>query len=147
MENIVFDVLEQYSYNDMKELRSSIDKYIEYKIQKDIVENNEVELCIVPLINGGNIYLNDRNLITALYNKFPKLIRNEFDDRRYIYIEGSVSNMKNQELAEMLLANDYNDDDIIICQIPKYLNTYEDIVKYRHLYRKVKYMCFSEKLI
>jgi hypothetical protein len=146
MEKIVFDVLDRYSYNDMKELRLSIDKYIEYKINKDIQENNELELCIVPLINYGNIYLNESNLIIKLYNKFPKLIISECDDRRYIYIQCNIANMKNQELAEMLLANDYHDNDILICQIPKYLNTYEDIIKYRHLYKKVKYDYLSEKI-
>jgi hypothetical protein len=136
-ENVILEVLERYSYDDLTSLEESIRKYLEYKIKNDIQDNNELELCIVPLINYGHIYLEDPELIVKLYNKFPKLIKNEYDDRRYIYIEGNISNMKNQELAELLLANNYKDNDILICQIPKYLKKYNDIIKYRHLYRKI----------
>lgn len=135
-ENNVFEVLDRYSFDELKSLRVSIDKYMEYKINKDIENNNELELCIVPMIDYGNIYLTEPELIVRLYNKFPKLIKNEYDDRRYIYIECTLLNMKNQELAEMLLANDYKDSDIMICQIPKYLNKYEDIIKYRNIFKK-----------
>jgi hypothetical protein len=144
MENIIFEVLERYDFVDLKGLRDSIDKYIEYKIVKDIKNNNELEWCIVPLINYSTIYLTEPQLITALYNKFPKLIKSDYDERRHIYIEGNIVNMKNQELAELLLANDYKDNDILICQIPKYLNTYDDVIKYRHLYKKNQDKLFTK---
>lgn len=138
MEDIVFEVLERYNFEDLKTLKVSIDKYMEYKVKKDIENDNELELCIVPLINYGNIYVSELLLIEKLYNKFPSLMNSEYDERKkYIYIQGNITNIKNQKLIEILIENKYKDDDILICRVPKYLNKYEDIIKYRHIFTEM----------
>jgi hypothetical protein len=137
MELDISELLSNYSFNNLKTLKNYIDKYIEYKIYNDIINNNDLELCIIPNIKYGNIYIDDKNLQIKICKLFPKILKSEFDERRYVYIDGIIENIKNQELINLILLNNYINDDFIICLIPTYLNNYDDIYKYHHLYKKI----------
>jgi hypothetical protein len=128
-----------YEYKYLVNMQKEIEKKIIYKIIQDIKENNGLIKYLIQKdlkYKYRYIYIDSDKIINLIQNKFPTLIIRENDDRKLYYaIHGTDKNLRNQELIKLLIENNFINDDYKIINIPEYLETYDEVIKYYHLFK------------
>jgi hypothetical protein len=128
-----------YEYKYLVNMQKEIEQRIESKIMKDIKENNGLINYLIQKdlrYKYRYIYIDSNKIIELIQNKFPTLIVREMDERKVYYaIYGTDKNLRNQELIKLLIENNFINDDYKIIRIPEYLETYDEVIKYYHLFK------------
>ncbi len=118
-----------HTFDDLVSLKKYISRYIKDKIRYDINNDNDLMYCLVPLDkNYIHIYLNNNDLIDEINIKIPNLIKTDYEERIFRYIDGTFKNLTNPDLINII--SKYKIDDYKIYRIPRYINSYSHLMKY-----------------
>jgi hypothetical protein len=127
-----------YEYHQLRKMQAQIKQSLIEKVKGDINERNGLIRYLLQNQNQYRyryIYIDDYKLVKLIEDRFPKLITQDNDERRYYYvISANDRNLRNQELIKILIENGYKFDDYRVVSIPEYLETYDEVMEYYKLF-------------